>query len=221
LGYGGVDQVMPLSSKTVRIVVLAGLSKFTSNRLKVGQMEAAKACNRCRDAQQSAMKERTKWPLRDTKHAQMLSSLSYSLILSTIKARAFDRGVSVTEVNPAYTSVIGRNKFRRRYGLVISPRRSSGNRAAVFTILGETKPAWRPWHLPRTCMESRRACMVVLGTDSSRKAAFATPGWSLKKRSELSLTAQFGPIRPVQVRSLVANPPGTSFARRTLTGSIC
>jgi hypothetical protein len=49
---------MPLSSKTVRIVVLAGLSKFTSNRLKVGQMEAAKAWNRCRDAQQSAIEER-------------------------------------------------------------------------------------------------------------------------------------------------------------------
>jgi hypothetical protein len=41
--------------------------------------------------------------------------------------------------------------------------------------------------------------MVVLGTDSSRKAAFATPGRPLKKRSELSLTAQFGPILPVQV----------------------
>jgi hypothetical protein len=32
---------------------------------------------------------------------------------------------------------------------------SSGNRATVFTTLGEAKPAWRPWHLPRTCMESR------------------------------------------------------------------
>jgi hypothetical protein len=50
---------MPLSSKTVRIAVLAGLPKFTSNRLKVGQMEAAKAWNRCRDAQQSAIEERT------------------------------------------------------------------------------------------------------------------------------------------------------------------
>jgi hypothetical protein len=56
---------MPLSSQTARIVVLTGLSKFTSNLLKVGQMEAAKVWNRCRDAQQSAMKERTKWPDRD------------------------------------------------------------------------------------------------------------------------------------------------------------
>src|ERR1700679_2211238 len=44
---------MPLSSQTARVVVLAGLSKFTSSPLRVGQMEAAKVSNRCRDAQQS------------------------------------------------------------------------------------------------------------------------------------------------------------------------
>ena len=62
---------------------------------------------------------RKKQELKDggVKHARMLSRLSYSLILSTIKARAFDRGISVTELNPAYTSVIGRHKFSCRYGL--------------------------------------------------------------------------------------------------------
>ena len=53
---------MPLSSQTARTVVLTGLSKFTSSLLKVGKMEAAKVWNRCRDAPQSAMKERTQWP---------------------------------------------------------------------------------------------------------------------------------------------------------------
>ena len=57
---------MPLSSQTARIVVLNQLSKFTSNLLKVGQMDAAKVWNRCRDALQSAIKERTNWPDRDT-----------------------------------------------------------------------------------------------------------------------------------------------------------
>ena len=92
-------------------------------------------------------------------------------------------------------------------GLSSHQSRSSGHRAAVFTILGETKPAWRLWHLRHACMESRRAWMVVLGTDSSRKAAFATPGRPLKKRSELSLTAQFGPILPV--------PPGGIAGRES------
>ena len=60
-----------MSSQTACIVVLAGLSKFTSSLLKVGQMEAAKVWNRCRDAQQPAMKERTKWPHRDMLHQRM------------------------------------------------------------------------------------------------------------------------------------------------------
>jgi transposase len=62
---------MPLSSQAGRIVVLTGLSKFTFSLLKVGQMEAAKVWNRCQDAQQSAMKERTKWPHRDMLHQRM------------------------------------------------------------------------------------------------------------------------------------------------------
>jgi IS605 OrfB family transposase len=50
-------------------------------------------------------------------YARMLSSLSYARILGTLKARAFDRGIVIHEVNPAYTSVIGRKKFTSRYGL--------------------------------------------------------------------------------------------------------
>ena len=174
---------------------MADFPSPTSNRWKVGQMEAAKAWNRGRDAQQSAIEERTKCTLRDTRHARVLSSLSYSLILATIRARAFGRGISLTEVHPAYSPVIGHTKFLRRYGLVISGAPQQGSsRGGPYNSRRDQTRTRRPWHLPRTCVESRRAWRVVLGTDSSRKAAFATPGRSLKKRCELSLTAQFGPI---------------------------
>jgi IS605 OrfB family transposase len=53
------------------------------------------------------------------KYARMLSSLAYTNILTTIKSRAWRFGVKVKEVNPAYTSVIGRVKFSDRYGLTI------------------------------------------------------------------------------------------------------
>lgn len=53
------------------------------------------------------------------KYARMLSSLAYTNILTTIKSRAWRFGVKVKEVNPAYTSVIGRVKFAGRYGLTI------------------------------------------------------------------------------------------------------
>lgn len=53
------------------------------------------------------------------KHARMLSSLAYTTIANALKSRAWRFGVRVKEVNPAYTSVIGRTKFADRYGLTI------------------------------------------------------------------------------------------------------
>ena len=67
------------------------------------------------------------------KFARMLSGLAYSQIQAIIRARAFDAGIEVIEVNPAYTSVIGRYKFKNRYGMsshnaaaLVIGRRSSG-----------------------------------------------------------------------------------------------
>lgn len=53
------------------------------------------------------------------KYARMLSSFAYNSILDTIKSRAWRFGVQVKEVNPAFTSIIGRVKFANRYGLTI------------------------------------------------------------------------------------------------------
>ena len=53
------------------------------------------------------------------KYARMLSSLAYSTFIKTIKSRAWRFGVKVIEVNPAYTSLIGRIKFAKLYGLSI------------------------------------------------------------------------------------------------------
>ncbi len=52
-------------------------------------------------------------------HARMLSSLAYNHIKSSLKSRAWREGVEVIEVNPYFTSLIGRVKFARRYGLSI------------------------------------------------------------------------------------------------------
>jgi IS605 OrfB family transposase len=53
----------------------------------------------------------------DKKIARMLSSFSYEKILSCIKARSEDAGIESIEINPAFTSVIGRFKFAKRYGI--------------------------------------------------------------------------------------------------------
>lgn len=50
-------------------------------------------------------------------YARMLSALAYTQIQAILRARAFDIGIEVHEVTPAYTSVIGQYKFQDRYGL--------------------------------------------------------------------------------------------------------
>lgn len=62
-------------------------------------------------------KKKTQLEAADKRYARMLSSLSYNKVITIIKARAHDLGIEVIERNPAYTSIIGKAKFMRRYGL--------------------------------------------------------------------------------------------------------
>jgi IS605 OrfB family transposase len=60
-------------------------------------------------------------------YKRMLSSFSYNRILQALYSRAYRHGIEVKQVNPAYTSLIGRIKFAKRYGLSI-------HQAAALTI---------------------------------------------------------------------------------------
>jgi IS605 OrfB family transposase len=51
------------------------------------------------------------------RYSRMLSSFAYSQFAQLLTARAHDAGISVRMVNPAYSSLIGRVKFARRYGI--------------------------------------------------------------------------------------------------------
>jgi len=68
------------------------------------------------------------------KYARMLSSFAYQTIRYTIQSRAYREGVGIIEVNPAYTSVIGRVKYARSYGLSI-------HRAAAVCIARRSQGA--------------------------------------------------------------------------------
>ena len=61
------------------------------------------------------------------KHARMLSSLAYTQFKQNLTSKGWQEGVEVLEINPAFTSVIGRVKFSKRYGLSI-------HQAAALTI---------------------------------------------------------------------------------------
>ena len=51
------------------------------------------------------------------KHSRMLSSFGYGKMKAYLLSRGYRQGVEVYQVNPAYSSVIGRVKFMERYGL--------------------------------------------------------------------------------------------------------
>ena len=53
------------------------------------------------------------------KYSRMLSSLSYAKTLACFLSRGHRQGVEIHQVNPAFSSVIGRVKFMERYGLSV------------------------------------------------------------------------------------------------------
>ena len=53
------------------------------------------------------------------KYSRMLSSFSYGKIKAYLISRGHREGVEVNQVNPAFSSVIGRVKFMERYGLSV------------------------------------------------------------------------------------------------------
>ncbi len=53
------------------------------------------------------------------RYSRMLSSFSYGKIKACFVSRGYRQGVEVHQVNPAFSSVIGRVKFMERYGLSV------------------------------------------------------------------------------------------------------
>ena len=53
------------------------------------------------------------------RYSRMLSGFSYGKIKAYFISRGYREGVAIIEVNPAYSSVVGRVKFMERYGLTV------------------------------------------------------------------------------------------------------
>ncbi len=64
-------------------------------------------------------KKKTLKDATDVRYARMLSSFAYSAFGKTLASACARSGVALRRVNPAYTSIIGRVKFARRYGLSV------------------------------------------------------------------------------------------------------
>jgi IS605 OrfB family transposase len=112
------------------------------------------------------------------KYARMLSSFAYTMIQTIIRARAFDAGIEIYEVNPACTSVIGQHKFSARYGISVHNAAALviGRRASGF---GETLPSQLQVTLPLPARNRGRHVWSQWAAVSRRaKAAHAARGRS-------------------------------------------
>ena len=81
------------------------------------------------------------------KKSRQLSSFAYSQILQHIRSKAFRLGVGLHEVNPAYSSVIGRVKFCQVYNTLSVHRAAALVIARRLFVFSERLP--RRWdHIP-------------------------------------------------------------------------
>jgi IS605 OrfB family transposase len=115
-------------------------------------------------------KKRDSLKHENKKFARLLSSFSYASFFGFLLRRAYKQGIEVHEVNPAFTSVIGRVNYAQRYGLNVHlaaalciarrhqqfsespcspsgtiPDGKGGQVAFVLPVRNRTKHVWHFW----------------------------------------------------------------------------
>ena len=128
------------------------------------------------------------------KYSRMLSSFSYGKVKAYFISRGYREGVEVRQVNPAFSSVIGRVKFMERYGLSVAPGCGPGAGPSFTWLLrahptpvGLSRRQWRSRRLHRTCKEAGEARVDVLGCDfgtAETGACSATPAGNAETQTQ-------------------------------------
>ena len=112
------------------------------------------------------------------RYSRMLSSFSYGKIKAYFLSRGYREGVEVHQVNPAFSSVIGRVKFMERYGLSV-------HQAAALVLARRLLGCSE--RIPR-----RRVCPVGNGV----QVAFIVPARKRVKHVWTYWGAVLGQLRP-------------------------
>ena len=90
--------------------------------------------------QKKAVLEGESW-----RYSRMLSSFSYGKVKAYFISRGYREGVEIKEVNPAYSSVVGRVKFMERYGLTVH---QAAAMVLARRLLGFSERIPRRWVCP-------------------------------------------------------------------------
>ena len=133
------------------------------------------------------------------RYSRMLSSFSYGKVKACFLSRGIRQGVQVHQVNPAFSSVIGRVKFMERYGLsvhqaaaLVLARRLLGcseriPRRRVCTCRQRRSGRLLRTCLLRTCKETGEARVDLLGCGSGTAetgACSAAPAGEAETRTQ-------------------------------------
>ena len=137
------------------------------------------------------------------RYSRMLSSFSCGKVKVCFISRGYREGVDVNQVNPAFSSVIGRVKFMETLRAQRPPGRSPGA-GPSFTQLFRAHPAlvgvsrrqWRSGSLHRTREEASKARVDVLGAISGQLRPVR-----LRRTAQHRLEKQRGRANPVQATS--------------------
>ena len=79
------------------------------------------------------------------RYSRMLSSFSYGKVKAYFLSRGYREGVEIKEVNPTYSSVVGRVKFMERYGLTVN---QAAGLVLARRLLGCSERIPRRWVCP-------------------------------------------------------------------------
>ena len=79
------------------------------------------------------------------RYSRMLSSFSYGKIKAYFISRGYRQGVEVKQVNPAFSSIVGRVKFMERYGLTVH---QAAGLVLARRLLGCSERIPRRWVAP-------------------------------------------------------------------------
>ena len=112
------------------------------------------------------------------RYSRMLSSFGYGTVKAYFLSRGYRQGVEVHQVNPAFSSVVGRVKFMERYGLSVH---QAAALALARRLLGCSE------RIPR-----RRVCPVGNGVH----VAFTVPARKRVKHVWTYWGAVWGQLRP-------------------------
>lgn len=127
--------------------------------------------------------------------SRILSSFSYGLFFQLIQSQGYRKGITIHQVNPAYTSIIGEINYAERYGL-------STHLAAAFCIARRYQQLSELPNLSTERISDGKGCYVAFELPVRNRTRHVWHFWGkVRKKKSTVLAAHF------RARNRSSDPP--------------